>query len=237
MKSLNYSLEKKTIKHWAEEDRPREKLLNKGPQALTTAELLAIIIGSGTRKMTAVELAQHIMASTENDLNILARKSIRELTMFDGIGRAKAIILQAVMEIGRRRNAAALPKRIAFTSSRVVYNFMDGKMRDLTHEEFWVLLLNKRLQLISAKKVSSGGLDATIVDTRVIFRMALDEQALAMILVHNHPSGNPKPSSQDIAITRKLYDAGKLMGIDVADHLILWNGGYYSFRDEGQSPF
>ncbi len=236
MNPKDYTPHPRSIKFWSEEDRPREKMLLHGPKVLTTAELLAILISSGTAKISALDLAKNILASVDHKINKLWRKSTGDLMQFKGIGEAKAVTIQAALELGRRRKPENREKITVFNSSVKVFDYMSGRMKDLTHEEFWVLLLSRNLKLISARKISSGGMDSTIVDVRIIFRMALAEQASSMILLHNHPSGNPNPSGQDISLTKRLCDAGKLLDIQVLDHVIICDDSYYSFKDEGRAP-
>ncbi|MES2797097.1 MAG: DNA repair protein RadC [Bacteroidota bacterium] len=221
------------IKSWAEEDRPREKLISKGRSALTDAELLGILIGSGIRNMTAVDLAKLILQSVGNDLNNLAKLSIKDLSKFKGIGEAKAINIVAALELGRRRKESEIVKTPKLNASKLIYDFMKPYLLDLQHEEFWILILSQASELIKAEKISSGGVTGTIADPRIIFKLALENVGTGIILVHNHPSGNLKPSQQDINLTRKLLEAGKLLDISVHDHIIFGNNGYFSFVDNG----
>ncbi|MDB4923193.1 DNA repair protein RadC [Mucilaginibacter sp.] len=221
------------IKSWAEEDRPREKLSGQGRRALTDAELIAILIGSGSRNETAVELSKRILHHYGNDLNKLGKASIAELSNFKGIGEAKAISIIAALEIGRRRNDMESPVSEQINSSRDAYNQMKRHLVDLNHEEFWILLTGRSQKFIAKELVSKGGLSATIVDPKIIFGLALQHQASHIFLIHNHPSGNLKPSHEDLHITKRLVDAGRLLDIKVLDHLIITNEGFYSFADEG----
>jgi len=225
--------ERLNIKAWAEEDRPREKLLNKGRNALSDAELIAILIGSGNRNETAVELSKRILASIENDLNKLGRMSIKELMQFKGIGEAKAISIAAAVELGRRRKStdAALKKNIS--SSKDAFDEMVGVMTDLPHEEFWVMYLDRRNAVIKKMNVSKGGVTGTVADSKIIFKEAIQLLASAVILLHNHPSGNLKPSDADIQLTKKMVEIGKIMETPVLDHLIITDKGYFSFSDQG----
>lgn len=225
--------ERLNIKAWAEEDRPREKLLNKGRNALSDAELIAILIGSGNRNETAVELSKRILASIENDLNKLGRMSIKELMQFKGIGEAKAISISAALELGRRRKStdAALKKNIG--SSKDAFDEMVGVMTDLPHEEFWVMYLDRRNAVIKKMNVSKGGVTGTVADSKIIFKEAIQLLASAVILLHNHPSGNLKPSDADIQLTKKMVEIGKIMETPVLDHLIITDKGYFSFSDQG----
>ncbi len=221
------------IKSWAEEDRPREKLTAQGRRALTDAELIAILIGSGSRNETAVELSKRILHHYDNDLNKLGKASITELSNFKGIGEAKAISIIAALEIGRRRNdtESKAPEHIG--SSKDTYSLMKRHLVDLNHEEFWILLTSRSQKVIAKELVSKGGLSETVVDPKIIFGMALQHQASNIFLIHNHPSGNLKPSRQDILLTKRLAEAGKILDIHILDHLIITDKGYYSFADEG----
>jgi len=221
------------ITHWAEEDRPREKLLLKGKVALSDAELIAILLGSGTVSVSAVELAKQILQSVDHNLNDLAKLSIKDLKKFKGIGEAKAITIVSALELGRRRKESEPTKRPRITSSQNVYDVMAPHLMDLPHEEFWILMLNKANVVIKKEQVSMGGVSGTIADPKIIFKKAVESLASAIILVHNHPSGNLKPSQADIMLTRKLKEGGKLLDIPVLDHLIFTDENYYSFADEG----
>ena len=221
------------IKSWAEEDRPREKLSMQGRRALTDAELIAIMISSGSRDETAVELSKRILHHYDNDLNKLGKASIAELSNFKGIGEAKAISIIAALEIGRRRNEFETKAPEYITSSREAYNLMRRHLVDLNHEEFWIILTGRSQKVIGKELVSKGGLSETVVDPKIIFSLALQQQATNIFLVHNHPSGNLKPSQQDIYLTKKIADAGKLLDIKVLDHLIITDKGFYSLADEG----
>jgi len=230
---MNSYSKKLSIKSWAEEDRPREKLLSKGKQNLSNAELLGILLGSGSRNESAVGLAQRILESVENDLNDLGKMSIHELKTFRGIGTAKAVGLVAALELGRRRQLKGLKKRDQLNSSRDAFNAIAARLSDLPHEEFWMLLLNRANKLIGWEQVSSGGVSGTVVDAKIVFRKAIEGHASSLILCHNHPSGNLKPSKADIQLTQKLKKAGEQLDILVLDHLIVSEEGYYSFADEG----
>lgn len=220
------------IKSWAEEDRPREKLLLKGKASLSEAELIAILIGSGTPLMSAVDLSKHILNHVDNNLNALAKLTVKDLTKFKGIGEAKAISIVAALELGRRRKETEPSKRIKITSSSDVHILMKAHLLDLSHEEFWVVMLNRANQVIKKQLISSGGVSGTVADPKIIFKMALDELASSIILCHNHPSGNLKPSQADINLTKKLKEAGKMLEIPVLDHIIFTNESYFSFADE-----
>jgi DNA repair protein RadC len=221
------------IKYWAEEDRPREKLLEKGRHVLTEAELIAILIGSGSRDETAVELSKRILASVGNNLNDLGKLNVSELTKFKGIGEAKAISVMAAMELGRRRRETEVVKRNKITSSKDIFDIMKPIMMDLPHEEFWLLVLNRANLVIKKEMISRGGVAGTVVDTKIIFKTAIENYASSIIICHNHPSGNLKPSEADIKITKNIKDAGKLMEIPLLDHIIITESGFYSFADEG----
>ncbi|MCC2547657.1 DNA repair protein RadC [Hymenobacter sp. BT175] len=222
-----------SIKSWAEEDRPREKLLLKGRAALSDAELLAILLGSGTAKLSAVDVAKLILAATGNDLNELARLSIKELMRHKGIGEAKAITIVAALELGRRRKDADAAARAIITCSRDIYHVIRPHLQDLPHEEFWVVLLNRANRVMRKVSISRGGVAGTVADPKLIFKEALEQLASSIILVHNHPSGNRSPSTADIALTRKLKEGGMLLDLPILDHLIYTDQGYYSFADEG----
>lgn len=222
----------KSIKHWAEEDRPREKLVLKGKSSLSDAEILAIIIGSGNRDESAVELAQHILADNNNNLNALSALSLNELMKYKGIGEAKAINIIAALELGRRRRSSEAMDQKSINSSRDAFELLYADLADNSFEEFWIILLKRNNQIISKKRISEGGLAGTVADPKKIFKMALDAQASSIILCHNHPSGNLKPSEQDKQLTRKIVQAGKTLEIAVLDHLIFGNDAYFSFADE-----
>jgi DNA repair protein RadC len=222
-----------SIKSWAEEDRPREKLSAQGRRALTDAELIAILIGSGSRTESAVELSKRILHHYDNDLNKLAKASINELSNFRGIGEAKAISIIAALEIGRRRNETEVKATETILSSKDAYQIMRRHLVDLNHEEFWIILTGRSGKVLGKELISRGGLSGTVADPKVIFYIALQHQASAIILVHNHPSGNLKPSHQDISLTKNIAAAGKMLDITISDHLIIGDNGFYSFGDEG----
>ncbi len=221
-----------SIKQWAEEDRPREKLLLKGKSSLSEAELIGILIGSGTRTMTAVDLSKQILSSVNNDLHALARLTVADLQKFSGIGEAKAINIVSALELGRRRKEAEAPKVEKITSAQSVYNLMRPHLQDLPHEEFWIILLKQNNQVIKKVLISRGGVSGTIVDPKIIFKQALGALASHIILVHNHPSGNLKPSQTDVELTKRLVNAGRILQIPVIDHLIYADTGYLSMVDE-----
>lgn len=221
-----------SIKNWNEDDRPREKLLLKGRIALSDAELIAILIGSGSRNESAVSLSQRILASANNNLNELGRLSIPELMQFKGIGEAKAISIAAAMELGRRRRAEEALVQQKITSSDSVFEYMQPIMGELPHEEFWILYLNNSNKIIKSAQLSKGGITGTVVDVRLTFKEALQLGAVGIILAHNHPSGTLKPSQADIQLTKKLKTAGESLDIKVLDHLIITEKAYFSFADE-----
>ncbi len=225
--------EKISIKAWAEEDRPREKLSSQGRRALTDAELIAILIGSGSRTESAVELSKRILHHYGNDLNKLGKASVTELSRFKGIGEAKAISIIAALEIGRRRNDTESKAPEKINSSRDSYNVMRRHLMDLGHEEFWIILLNQGGKVISTELISKGGLTGTVADPKIIFGVALQHQAVSIILTHNHPSGTLRPSQLDIDLTKKITAAGRMLEINVLDHIIFTNESFYSFADEG----
>lgn len=222
-----------TIKSWAEEDRPREKLLLKGRHVLTDAELIAILIGSGSKKESAVELSKRILSHFGNNLNELAKLSVQDLMKFKGIGEAKAISIIAALELGRRRKETEILKREKITSSKDIFQAFHSTFIDLPHEEFHLLLLNRSNGVIRKAFVSRGGVSGTIVDPKIIFKIALENLASSIILCHNHPSGNLKPSTEDIALTKKIKEAGIFLEIPILDHVIFSDTGYFSFADEG----
>lgn len=220
------------IKDWSEDDKPREKLMLKGKDALSDAELLAILIGSGSRNETAVALSQRILASVDS-LNSLGKMSINQLINFKGIGEAKAITIIAALELGRRRRAEEMVELTKITSSKIVFEMMQPLIGELPHEEFWVLFLNNSNSVISKTQLSKGGITGTIVDVRLIFKLAFENRATGLILCHNHPSGTTVPSEADREITKKIKSAGESLDVKVLDHLIITETKYYSFVDEG----
>lgn len=226
-------MEKLTIKEWAEEDRPREKLLLKGKENLSDAELIAILLGTGTLDASAVEVGKKILAQAENDLHKLAKLTIKDLKKVKGIGEAKAITIIAALELGRRRKEQDFAKKITITSSEIAYETMKPYLLDLPHEEFWIILLNRANVIIKTQRVSQGGVAGTVADAKVIFKYALDFLASGIILVHNHPSENLTPSEADIQLTKKIVAGGNLLEIKVLDHIIFANHSYYSFADAG----
>lgn len=223
----------KSIKFWAEDDRPREKLLLKGKAVLSNAELLGIILGSGTKSMSAVELGKKILQEVGDNLNELARLQVEDLKTFKGIGEAKAVSIVSAMELGRRRKEFEEGESTKISSGQDVYKFFKPDLLDLPHEEFWILLLNRANRVIRKIKISSGGISGTVADPKMIFKRALEYHSSSIILIHNHPSGNLKPSEQDKHITQKMKKAGEFLEISVLDHIIFHNNGYFSFADEG----
>jgi DNA repair protein RadC len=221
------------ITEWAESDRPREKLLEKGRGVLSDAELIGILIGSGSKNETAVELARRILSSVGNDLNALGKLNVAELCKFNGIGEAKAISIIAALELGRRRKIVDAPQRIKISNSKSVFDAVGPQISDLLHEEFWVLYLDRSNHIIRKTNISKGGVSGTVVDARIIFKQAIENLASAIVLCHNHPSGNLKPSEEDIRITKKLKEAGKLVDIAIIDHIIIAGNNFFSFADEG----
>lgn len=227
-------MNKLSIKQWAEEDRPREKLMLKGVSALSDSELLAILIGSGNPQESAVELSKRILQKAGNDLNKLGKMSISDLTgQFKGIGPAKAITMIAALELGKRRKSAEVAERKKITSSRDGYDHFYPILSDLNHEETWALLTDRSNKVATTMQVSRGGISGTVVDIRLILREALNQYASGIILGHNHPSGNCRPSSQDTLITKKLKEAAQWMDITLLDHIIVCGDKYFSFADEG----
>ncbi|MWB94419.1 DNA repair protein RadC [Flavobacterium sp. GA093] len=220
------------ITNWSEDDRPREKLMLKGKSALSDAELIAILIGSGSRNESAVDLSKRILASVDT-LNSLGKMSISQLINFKGIGEAKAIAIIAALELGRRRRSEDAVELVKITSSKLVFEIMQPIIGELPHEEFWVLFLNNSNKVISKSQLSKGGISSTIVDVRLVFKLALESGATGLILCHNHPSGVLKPSNADLQITKKLKIAGDSLDVKVLDHLIITETKYYSFVDEG----
>jgi DNA repair protein RadC len=223
-----------TIKSLAKEDRPREKLSLKGRSALTDAELVAILIGSGNNKESAVQLSQRILASVNHNLNELGKMTINELTKFKGIGEAKAITIIAAAELGRRRKESDTQQKIKIGSSKDAFHALAPDLSDLAHEEFWILLINRANEVLSKINVSKGGTTGTVVDGKIIMKHAIEmPRCCGIVLGHNHPSGNLKPSEADIKITHKLREIAAFMDINLIDHIIVGEKAYYSFADEG----
>jgi DNA repair protein RadC len=222
-----------SIKNWAEDDKPREKLMLKGKQALSDAELVAILIGSGSRNESAVSLSKRILASVDNNLNALGKLSLKQLMEFKGIGEAKAISIVAALELGRRRRAEESVELHKISSSKAVFEIMQPIIGELPHEEFWVLYLNNSNKIIYKSQLSKGGITGTVVDVRLIYKTALEQNAISIILTHNHPSGKLQASDADKEITKKLKVAGEQLDIKVLDHIIITETCYFSFQDEG----
>jgi DNA repair protein RadC len=222
-----------SIKAWAEEDRPREKLVGQGRRNLTDAELIAILIGSGSRDESAVELSKRILHHYKNDLNAVGKASVTDLCKFKGIGEAKAISIVAALELGRRRDDEEAKMVEQIGGSQDAYKILYPLLADLNHEEFWVILMNKGNKVLGTYLISKGGMATTVADPKVIFQIALEHHAASLILSHNHPSGQLKPSPEDIQITKKIVAGGKLLDITIFDHLIITDHAYYSFADEG----
>lgn len=223
-----------SINHWAEEDRPREKMALKGAEALSDAELLAILIGSGTRDESAVELMRRILADCNNNLNTLGKKGIEDLCSYKGVGLAKAITILAACELGKRRKMTEMEERLRLASSGDIYEYMLPRMQDLPHEECWIIMLNNNLRVIETQRVSQGGWNETLVDVRLILREALLKRASLLILCHNHPSGSVRPSRDDDRLTERVKKACDVMNIKLLDHLVVADGAYYSYNDEGR---
>lgn len=221
-----------SIPNWSVEDRPREKLMIAGTQILSDAELIAILIGSGTRSVSAVDLARQILHSAGNNLDKLGKYSVHDLKKIKGIGSAKAISILAALELGRRRKLSGDSPDIKITGSADVYNLMSPLLIDLSYEEFWTVFLNRSNKVIAKLKISQGGITGTVTDIRLILRNALENRATSLILCHNHPSGNLQPSEADISITRRLKESSSLMDISLLDHIIVAGKGYFSFADE-----
>jgi len=221
------------IRSWSEDDKPREKLMLKGKSALSDAELIAILIGSGSRNESAVDLSKRILSGSDNNLNSLGKLSIAQLITFKGIGEAKAISIIAAMELGRRRRAEEAVVLAKITSSKSIFDIMQPIIGELPHEEFWIVYLNNSNKVLSKSQLSKGGITGTLVDVRLVFKTALEQSATALILCHNHPSGTLVASDADKQITRKLKLAGESLDIKILDHLIITENSYYSFADDG----
>lgn len=222
-----------TIRTWAEDDRPREKLVLKGRHSMSDAELLAILIGSGTRNESAVDLAKNILKLAHDNLVELSKLSITDLINVKGIGQARAVTILAAMELGRRRNESEVLVRDKIQTSRDAYEIFRSTMGDRPYEEFWIILLNRANKVLKKCNISEGGISGTVVDPKKIFKISLDNHASSIILGHNHPSGVVTPSEADCRITKKLHEAGAMLEVTVLDHLIIGEDSYYSFADEG----
>jgi len=224
-----------TIRDWAEDDRPREKMLRKGTQSLSDAELLAILIGSGNREESAVELTSRILHDCQDNLNELAQLSIADLCKrFKGIGEAKAITIMAALELGKRRKTSEILERKKITSSRDLFELFEPQLVDLPHEEFWLVLLNGANKVMETKRLTQGGTKQTVVDIPMLLKIALEKSAQALAVAHNHPSGQNRPSHEDELITRRIKTGCEAIGISLLDHIIIARGEYYSFSDEGK---
>ena len=221
------------ITHWSEDDKPREKMMLKGKSALSDAELVAILIGSGSRNESAVALSKRILASVNNNLSSLGKQSLAQLMEFKGIGEAKAITIAAALELGRRRKEENPLELVKVTSSKVMYQEMYPIIGELAHEEFWVVYLNNANKIIFKAQLSKGGITGTIVDVRLVFKIALAQNAVAIVLAHNHPSGKLQASEADIQVTKRIKNAGLQLDISVLDHIIVTEHSYFSFADEG----
>lgn len=222
-----------TIKALAEDDRPREKLVQKGRQALSDAELLAILLSSGNKNETAIQLAQRILNSNQNSINQLAKLQLNDLKKYKGVGEAKAVTILAALEIGRRRTDGLPDEKPKVQSSKNAYELFKQTLSDLPHEEFWVLFMNRSNTVIKTECVSKGSVSGTLVDARLILKPAIELLSSSIIIAHNHPSGNLKPSTPDIQLTKKIKEAASLFDITLQDHLIIGDGNYFSFADEG----
>ncbi|MCR9010969.1 RadC family protein [Gabonibacter chumensis] len=222
------------ISSWAEDDKPREKLLSKGVSALSTNELLAILLRSGSDGESALDLARRILSDHNNDLNVVARLGVRDfMNIYKGIGVAKAASVIAAFELGRRRGLVGKTDVMTLVSSRDIYELLQPRIGDLDHEEFWVIFLNTGCRVKSCERLFSGGMEGTLVDMRILFRKALEMKARSFVIAHNHPSGNIEPSNQDIELTRKIRKAGDTLDIILLDHLVITSHGFYSFADCG----
>lgn len=222
-----------SIKDWSEDDRPREKLVHKGRSALSDAELIAILIGSGNREESAVGLSKRILASSSNNLSELGKFSVKDLMKFKGIGEAKAVSIVAALEIGRRRNSSDTLSRKRITSSASVYELLHPVIGDLPHEEFWVVYLNNSNKVLEKQQLSKGGITGTLVDVRLVLKTALELNAVGLILAHNHPSGTLRPSQSDKQLTQKLKKAAASIDVKILDHIIVTEKAYFSFADDG----
>lgn len=227
-----YQMKKLNIKQWAEEDRPREKMIQKGAEALSDAELLAILIGSGNTEESAVSLMQRVLASCGNDLNQLGKWEVHDFSRFKGFGPAKSITIMAALELGKRRKLQERPERATIFSSKDIYELFHPLLCDLAYEEFWVLLLNQASRVIDKTRISRGGIDQTTADVRSILREALIQRATQIALIHNHPSGNPRPSTEDQRLTQMVQKGAQTMNIRLIDHVVITDGKYFSFNDE-----
>ncbi len=221
----------RSIKNWSEDDRPREKFLKKGRQALSNAELLAILLGSGSRNESAVDLAKRILSNAENNLVQLSLFDIKKFTSFKGVGTAKAITVAASLELGRRRRQAEVSQKKEIRSSKDVFEYLQSELTDQIYESFWLINLNTRLGIINKVFISEGGLGQTVVDTRKVFKSALENNAVSIVIAHNHPSGSLNPSQKDIELTQKIKTGAQILNIKLVDHVIVGEENYYSFAD------
>ena len=222
-----------SIKFLSEDDRPREKFLLKGKSVLSDSELLAIILGSGNTQESAVELSRRILKSVDNNWQKLSLLSIKDLMKFKGIGEAKAISVAAALEIGRRKASQEIPEKLSIKNSTDAYIVFSEHLSDLRTEEFWVIFMNQKYQIIYKSQISNGGITGTFVDVRVLFKIALEHYATSIIVAHNHPTGNLKPSEADLKITKNIKNAGEILNITLADHLIIGEKTFFSFQDQG----
>ena len=222
-----------SMKSWSQDDQPREKLLSQGKKSLSNAELLTILIRTGSKGESGLSLCQRILGDHQNDLYKLGSLSVKDLMQYKGMGEAKAITVVAALELGRRRQQAEMKEKKVIASSKDAYQYIAHRLQDIPFEEFWVILLNRSLKVIREVRISSGGIHATVVDPRIVLKYAIESLANSMILVHNHPSGTLRPSQEDKKLTSKLKEAGKFMDVKVTDHLIITDNGYFSFADEG----
>lgn len=223
-----------TIKDWAEEDRPREKMLNKGRESLSDAELLAILLGSGNKNETAVDLSRHILCDADNSLIKLSQLSIKNLMQYKGVGEAKAVTIAAALELGRRRRFAEAAQKVTVHDSSEAFEYFYSRMSDLSQEQFWVLLLSSSNEVLKLVRIGIGGINGTIADPKIIFSAAIENHATAMMLCHNHPSGSVKPSEADRELTKQIVDGGKILQIKILDHIIIGENRYYSFSDKNE---
>lgn len=226
--------ENRTIKSWNESDRPRERLVQHGAAVLSDAELLAILIGTGTKKESAVDLGRKLMQGVNNNLITLNKLSLADLQKVNGIGLAKAVTIAAALELSKRRQMATVEDKRIIKSSLDIYEELGPYLRDLNHEEFWVIALNRRLRVVASKRISTGGISETIVDVRLILRFGIENNASNLVIAHNHPSGNLNPSESDMRLTNDIKQAAKYMNMPLADHIIVADSGYFSFADSGK---
>lgn len=226
-----------SIKSWAEADRPREKLMLKGRSALSDAELVAILLGSGSRNESALSLSQRILADVDNHLHELGKLSLQEMMKYKGIGEAKAITIAAALELGRRRANTEPAKKPIVGSSYQAYTLLRAHLTDIPHEEMWMLVLDRAGKVLKKVQLHIGGTGQTVVDVKMIMKTAIDHYGYGIILAHNHPSGALRPSGHDLRITEKIFEAGKLLDVKLLDHLIITDGGFYSFKDEGRLEY